>query len=98
MTRKEEELLRTLSLAIEQLKSYTLALEERLGEVVARSGELEEENKRLYAQCEELRLKNDLLLSSRVIVADEGDWLAARKRLEELRKDILKGIQLLETV
>lgn len=97
MTQKEEELLRSLALAVDRLKAYNSKQGERLAA-------LEEEKATLQKKCDDLRemnadlrSKNDLLLASRVIVADESDWLRARQRLEDLRKDILQGIKLLET-
>ncbi len=97
MTRKEEELLKALSLSIERLKLCTERQQQAIATLQKENARLESLRKDLHKMNEELRTKNDLLLSSRLIVADDGDWLKARKRLEDLRNNILQGIKLLET-
>lgn len=97
MTRKEEELLRKLTLSIERLK----LLAEKQREMISKLEKVLEEEKNtqkdLLQEGSTLREKYELLLSARSLVADGEDWLRSRKRLEKLRKDIIQGIKLLET-
>lgn len=97
MTRKEEELLKALSLTIERFKQGVERQQQEIAILKKENARLENLRNDLHQMNEALRTKNDLLLSSRLIVADDGDWLKARKRLEDLRKNIVQGLKLLET-
>lgn len=97
MTHTEEERLKELSQLIGQLREKLHQqvaeiehLQEELEREKAYTQELSDANKQLHQKCE-------LLLASRIIVAEEEDWTKARNRLKQIHKDIVKGISLLET-
>lgn len=97
MTREEEVRLRELTTLVDRLKRLMQQNRTLIDKQQEKIELLTMARDKLHRANEELRSKNDLLLSARVIVADDGDWLQARKRLENLQKEILRGIKLLET-
>lgn len=96
MTPKEEELLRALTLAVDRLKRRVVIQQSQISQLEGDKARLEDVCNNLQEELKTAQRKNELLMASRVLVADEGDWLKARKRLEDLRNDLLRAIKLLD--
>ena len=97
MTRKEELYLQELGQLIRRLEQLAERQQQRIEAQEAEIRRLGVLRDDLLSETERLRQQVSHLLTARMIVADDGDWLIARSRLEHLQETIKKAIKSLET-
>ena len=97
MTQKEELYLQELDQLIRRLEHLVEKQQAKIESQQAEIQRLEGIRDSLLQETEHLRQRNSHLLTSRLIVADDGDWLMDRSRLERLQETIKKAIKSLET-
>lgn len=97
MTQEEEKYLRELRLLVDRLIHENSELKEGKQRLQYEIDTLRQQLLSSDLEAEEYRDKYTGLVAAKVIAEEESDWLAARSRLENMRKQVREAISLLQT-